>query len=273
MSGREKRVSGQVAAWFAVRDDGLVPPSPEKRVSEDRRAKKSESIEVRVPHAMKQRFMARCRAEGRSASDVLRGFIEQYLAEPSAQEARPMLFFAKPAALALGATAAAALLMLTPPVAATDLEAAFKSIDRNGDGHVTAEEFDSAHKDNVFLRHVAPPSEKGARPFAMPLRHPPAAMHHGAEKAPAAMLRAEFGGMDRDGNGSVSFEEFAAHHHGMMQAGFAALDANGDHAIDAAELGAITERLGHSAPAFIELDRNGDGGIDFDEFDRVHTGQ
>ena len=38
--------------------------------------KKTETIEIRLPHDTKTAFMARCRAEGRTASDVLRRFID-----------------------------------------------------------------------------------------------------------------------------------------------------------------------------------------------------
>ena len=41
--------------------------------------KKSDTIEVRLPHAVKRAFMAQCRAEGRTASDVVRGFVEARL--------------------------------------------------------------------------------------------------------------------------------------------------------------------------------------------------
>jgi len=63
--------------------------------------KKSESLEIRLPYPTKQAFMARCRADGRSASEALRGFIE---AEIEGAPARPRL---RP--LIAGALAAAAI--------------------------------------------------------------------------------------------------------------------------------------------------------------------
>ena len=42
--------------------------------------KKSEPIEIRLPYAAKQAFMARCRARGVSASQALRGFIDGEIA-------------------------------------------------------------------------------------------------------------------------------------------------------------------------------------------------
>lgn len=47
-----------------------------------RRPKKSETLEVRLPHETKQAFMARCRAEERSASEIIREAIEEYLTRP-----------------------------------------------------------------------------------------------------------------------------------------------------------------------------------------------
>ena len=46
--------------------------------------KKSETLEIRLPHEAKQAFMARCRDEGVSASQALRGFIEAQIAPPPA---------------------------------------------------------------------------------------------------------------------------------------------------------------------------------------------
>ena len=38
--------------------------------------KKSETLEIRLPYPTKLAFMARCQADGRSASEALRGFID-----------------------------------------------------------------------------------------------------------------------------------------------------------------------------------------------------
>src|SRR4051794_23811586 len=51
--------------------------------------KKSESFEVRLSHTAKASLMAKAKSEGRSASEVMRGFIAQYLGEQP-QEARMM---------------------------------------------------------------------------------------------------------------------------------------------------------------------------------------
>jgi hypothetical protein len=65
--------------------------------------KKSESLEIRIPHPTKQAFMARCEAEGRTASEALRGFIEQHLSDPPRSRPRR-----PPLRLIVGVAAAAA---------------------------------------------------------------------------------------------------------------------------------------------------------------------
>ena len=94
--------------------------------------KKSESLEIRIPYPTKLAFMARCRAEGRSASEALREMIEGRLAP------RRIRWRQIGAALlaAAGMTAVAA-----PSLARTGLHAGFDRLDRNGDGRVTAAEF------------------------------------------------------------------------------------------------------------------------------------
>lgn len=70
-------------------------------MAKPRRTKKSESIEVGLSHPLKVAFMERCREHGRSASDVIRAFIDDYLADPPSKslEYQKMLFKAfKPAA-------------------------------------------------------------------------------------------------------------------------------------------------------------------------------
>ena len=97
--------------------------------------KKSESLEIRIPYAAKQAFMARCQAEGRSASDALRSFIDQQIAPPR----RPRRWRLAAGALIAAAVGAAAM----PSLARTDAPdaAAFARLDANHDGLLTLEEY------------------------------------------------------------------------------------------------------------------------------------
>ena len=85
--------------------------------------KKSETIEIRLPHAAKQAFMARCRDRGVSASEALRAFIDGEIAAPVRS---PRLRWAAVglAALAIGAVAA-------PSLARPSLPARFARLDRH----------------------------------------------------------------------------------------------------------------------------------------------
>lgn len=108
-------------------------------MSAPRKLKKSESLEIRIPHPTKQAFMARCRAEGRSASEALRGFIEGQLdagPKPPARRAPPWRLIAGAAIVAaLGAAA-------VPSLARPGLNAAeFARLDANHDGVLTYAEF------------------------------------------------------------------------------------------------------------------------------------
>ena len=47
------------------------------------RLKKSETLEIRLPHPTKLAFMARCRTRGLSASESLRRFIDAELRAPA----------------------------------------------------------------------------------------------------------------------------------------------------------------------------------------------
>lgn len=49
----------------------------------ERRSKKSESIEVRLPHEVKQAFMSKAAVEGRTASEIIRRSITTYLRDGS----------------------------------------------------------------------------------------------------------------------------------------------------------------------------------------------
>jgi hypothetical protein len=102
-----------------------------------RKLKKSESLEIRIPYPTKQAFMARCQDEGRSASAVLRAFIDGQLDAPKPRAARKAwrLIAGVVAAAAVGAVA-------VPSLARPGLKAAeFARLDTNHDGVLSLEEY------------------------------------------------------------------------------------------------------------------------------------
>jgi hypothetical protein len=117
-------------------------------MSAPRRLKKSESLEIRIPYPTKQAFMARCQADGVSASEALRGFIDGQLAPAApARRKAPRLVIGALIAAAVGAIAAPTL--AGPAVAAglaRDLvsKVAFERIDANHDGVISYAEYRAA---------------------------------------------------------------------------------------------------------------------------------
>jgi hypothetical protein len=99
--------------------------------------KKSETLEVRLPHPTKQAFMARCRDEGRSASEAVRAFIDGELAPPPAAP-RPRLL---PRLVAGALLAAAVGAVAAPTLAHPNRAAEFARLDKNHDGVLTLAEF------------------------------------------------------------------------------------------------------------------------------------
>jgi len=115
-----------------------------------RKLKKSESLEIRIPYPTKLAFMARCRADGVSASEAVRGFIDGRL-EPVAARPRkaPRLLIGGLIAAAVGAIAVPSL--AGPAVAAglaRDLvsKVAFERIDANHDGVISYAEYRAARE-------------------------------------------------------------------------------------------------------------------------------
>jgi hypothetical protein len=98
--------------------------------------KKSETLEIRLPFSTKEQFMARCRDDGRSASEALRGFIEDQIeGRTRSMRSRAWQFaVAAAAGLALGAVAA-------PSLAKASGQTAFEQLDANGDGVLTRVEY------------------------------------------------------------------------------------------------------------------------------------
>ena len=109
----------------------------ERRGSALRPAKKSETLEVRLPHATKSAFAARCRAQGVTVSEAVRRFIDDQLAAPRDRDLRwRPLAAAAAAGLALGALAAPSIAQSVRPD-----RAAFDRLDADRDGAISFEEF------------------------------------------------------------------------------------------------------------------------------------
>jgi hypothetical protein len=109
--------------------------------------KKSETLEIRLPHPTKTAFMARCQDQGRTASEAVRRFIDAEIAGSEPRRPRIGLWQALAAAaagLAIGAVAAPSLAQTAHGQTThgqTDPRAAFGRLDRNHDGVVSFEEF------------------------------------------------------------------------------------------------------------------------------------
>jgi hypothetical protein len=237
-------------------------------MGERRRRKKSENLEVRVEHELKAALMQRARAEGRSASDIVRDCIGAYLAGPQ-KEPRSMPFLWKSAAAA-GAAAVVlwAGLASAPAGAAPDLRPAFKALDRNGDKSISFDEFVRPSGDQIFFVSKAdatPPPAGVDRPFILPLRKAVPAPPPGSSAPPRDLLQRDFASQDRNRDGAVDFQEFSAYHRAVMQAGFAAIDRNGDGTLDRGEYDVEAKRA-PGAASFGEIDANRDGRLSVDEF-------
>ncbi len=151
------------------------------------RAKKSETLEVRIPFETKQAFLTACREDGTTASEVVRGSVQTYLdgrERPTQQPNRTLIMkFPQPvrrygpriAASAIAAVGLATFAVL-PSAAAPDLQAAFKELDANGDGVLSADEFAGAkpggEAKDVFVETRIHKSTDGAAPPAASAKAP-----------------------------------------------------------------------------------------------------
>jgi Ca2+-binding EF-hand superfamily protein len=242
----------------------------------ERPPKKTETLEVRVPHATKQAFMARCRDEGRSASDVIREFIDGYLARPSIQpERRKIMSNLFQPSLMGAAFAAVAVALLGPTAgrAGPDLRQTFRAIDRNADQNISLAEFLEHQKHNIVVSRVAlagahAPSH--AKPFALPRPPHGTPMEADGERPSPEFVRARFAELDTGRDGAVSFTEFEAHHQAMTQTSFRTVDRNGDGRVDRSEWLAAPWPVDVSSPdkgppQFEDYDADRDGFLSAEE--------
>jgi EF hand len=124
---------------------GGKPGTPQARV------KKSETLEVRIPHETKRAFLNACREDGTTASEVVREQVQSYLEarEQPQQEKRTLVMQFSPTVrrygprVAAGSIAALGLTALAvfPSAAAPDFKAQFGRLDVNGDGVLLVDEF------------------------------------------------------------------------------------------------------------------------------------
>ena len=111
------------------------------------RLKKSETLEIRLPYPTKLAFMARCRDDGRTASEALRDFIEGSVEPRRAAKAPGKLIVGALIAAAVGAIALPSL--AHPARAQLDRLAAaadFARLDTNHDGKLSLAEFTAARR-------------------------------------------------------------------------------------------------------------------------------
>lgn len=110
-------------------------------MAEMREPKKSESIEIRLSHQAKSAFMHRCREDGVTASEAIRGLIDARIANgreaPRGRRGQWRTLAAIAVGMALGAGAAAPALAH----ASQTSHAAFDRLDRNHDGVLSYDEF------------------------------------------------------------------------------------------------------------------------------------
>lgn len=178
-----------------------------------RRSKKSDTLEVRLEHEVKSALMRKAEAEGRSTSDVVRSFIDSYLADQP-KEARSMLLTLWKPAAAIGAASIAlmwAALAPAPSQAQPDLRNMFRMLDRNHDGVISMAEFMSDASDPAIEKMHHAHMTNTAADKKMTAAH--AAMMKAAHgKASPQTLRSHFAQLDSNSDGKVTFEEFQAFH-------------------------------------------------------------
>ena len=243
-----------------------------------RKDKKSEMLEIRISYAEKQAFIALCRAEGRSASAVVRELVATYSAGKTRRPLQTLqriiamtrTIIARPKRLlapALAASTALAFGLSAPSGAEADPRAAFDLIDRDRDQAIIYSEMLAHIVEEGLL--VNPSAREGA-----PQRIASAEEVEGA-------IRSEFARYDADRDGAVTYAEFASFYVWRVDSVFAAMDRDSSGALERPELrsslGALGLAEGVSTQSrdqrvdhvLDELDTDRDGALSYDEFTAI----
>lgn len=180
-----------------------------------RKPKKSETVEVRLPFEVKHALMDKARAEGRSASEIIRESIDLYLAGQTKENGPMLLALWKPAAMVGAASLAlvGAAFLPTASHAQTDLKSVFQMLDRNHDGTITADEFerDASDPEVQKMHHAHMANGEGKQMGAMHAQMMQSA--HG--QVSDQEIRSHFNQLDANSDGSVTFDEFKSFHNKM----------------------------------------------------------
>jgi len=217
----------------------------------EKRPKKSDTLQIRIPHATKEEFLDACESDGESASEVLRRSILDYLMRHKRPAGKPRqdLVLVLPAFLrrrriAIGATIAAAIgvMAVMPSAASPDLRAVFNRLDANRDGQLTPDEYFTTDGDmpwtitadavvyrfdteqSIFLDYYD--LDGNGQDKGIEIHNAPPPPNPGPLSP----------GLDTNGDGQVQFSEYEAQQLREMKSRFAKLDRDGNGMLNADEL-------------------------------------
>ncbi len=219
--------------------------------------KKSETLEVRLSWSEKRELVAHCRANGISASALLRDLIARKLERPAwrrflTNKGMHAMSFLKRLSPAAAGTAAFALsgslaLLVAAPSTASDHRSTFDTLDVDRDGVVTVEEFLG------FSQYAVVRTEHVSRTIG--------------ENELIGEVRREFAQYDRNRDGEMTYGEFTGRFGTVIAATFLTIDANGDGQISPVELSArLALAGGDVSELFSAHDGDNDGLLSFVEF-------
>ncbi len=248
--------------------------------------KKSDPVVVRLSHQTKEAFQGACRREGRTPSTVLRELIEGYLRRDAMRErlrdinperSLAMIWKSPRTRIAAAAsTAAAALVSVTllgaPSTAQYDYRTSFETLDANGDGVISLDEYAGGGSRSTISMEFGPPLWDSSAMSAWESDEATTFELEGAAVQQEShaefnfMVDIDFRVADVDADGSVDFDEFVRRHEQLLSEQFAFQDKDGDGRLSSAELIGQSEPHGLPAVVFYVLDHNDDGAITLEEF-------